>query len=97
MRILLQDPLVIVADEPVAALDPARAGDLMGLLATVARESGKTLVASLHSIELARRHFDRFVGLRQGRLSFDMPVSEVSDEILDGLYELKELEREGSH
>ncbi len=96
-RLLLQDPLVIVADEPVAALDPARAADLMGLLVTVARESGKTLVASLHSIELARGHFDRLIGLRQGQVSFDAPVSEVSDETLDGLYDLEEIELEGSH
>ncbi len=87
-RLLVQQPRVIVADEPVAALDPARAADLMGLLASIVAESGKTLVASVHSIELGRRYFTRAIGLRGGALKFDLPISDLTDEVLDGLYYL---------
>ena len=94
-RMLVQDPRVIVADEPVASLDPARADDLMGLLSTVARESGKTLVASIHSVTLARKYFSRVVGLRAGVVQFDLPTGEVSAEVLEGLYDFQRLEGAG--
>ena len=61
-RLLVQDPRVIIADEPVASLDPTRASDLISLLSGIVRETGKTLVASLHSVELVRAHFSRAIG-----------------------------------
>jgi phosphonate transport system ATP-binding protein len=94
-RMLVQDPRVIVADEPVASLDPARADDVMGLLATIAEESDKTLIASIHSIALTRRYFERVIGLRSGRVRFDLPVDEVTDEMLEGLYALRGLQGAG--
>lgn len=87
-RLLVQNPSMVLADEPVAALDPALADDLVALLCALAREGGRTLVASLHSPELARAHFDRIVGLRHGRLAFDLPSDQVTPARLDGLYEL---------
>ena len=95
-RALVQDPRVMIADEPVASLDPARANDLIGLLAGIADESGKTLIASLHAVELARRYFSRIIGLRNGDLVFDVPVQQVNDGMLAGLYELKGLEFDGT-
>lgn len=86
-RLLVQNPSMMLADEPVAALDPALADDLVALLCDLAREGGRTLVASLHSPELARAHFDRIVGLRHGRLAFDLPSDQVTADRLDGLYE----------
>ena len=88
-RLLVQDPRVIVADEPVASLDPARARDLMILLSSVASDAGKTLVASLHSTELATEFFDRAIGLRDGSVVFDMPVTGLDRSILDDLYQLE--------
>ena len=88
-RLLVQAPQVILADEPVASLDPARAEDLIRLLCSVVEESGKTLVASIHSVTLTRRYFSRALGLRQGELQFDLPVAELTDEILSGLYDLQ--------
>jgi phosphonate transport system ATP-binding protein len=85
-RLLVQDPAVMLADEPVASLDPARAHDVVDLLCALAREEGRTLVASLHTPELARAHFDRVVGLRAGRVAFDLPSHEVSDDRLHALY-----------
>jgi phosphonate transport system ATP-binding protein len=86
-RLLVQDPAVMLADEPVAALDPALAEDLVALLCTLAREGDRTLVASLHTPELARAHFDRLVGLRAGQLTFDLPSDQVGAGDLAALYE----------
>jgi phosphonate transport system ATP-binding protein len=87
-RLLVQDPAVLLADEPVASLDPARADQLLALLRGMADDDGRTLVASLHAPELARRHFDRVVGLRDGRIVFDLPPAQVTDDVLEGLYRL---------
>ena len=93
-RLLVQTPRAILADEPVASLDPARAEDLMGLLSGIVRESGKTLVASLHSVALAREHFDRAIGLRNGKVQFDVPVARLTDGMLAKLYDIEGLEDE---
>lgn len=87
-RLLVQDPALVLADEPVASLDPALADDLLGLLCAATRERGRTLVASLHTPDLARRHFDRIVGLRDGRVLFDLPPAVVTGEVLDSVYRL---------
>jgi phosphonate transport system ATP-binding protein len=88
-RLLVQDPRVIVADEPVASLDPARARDLMILLSGVATDTGKTLISSLHSTELATEFFDRAIGLRDGAVVFDIPVASLNKAALDDLYLLE--------
>jgi phosphonate transport system ATP-binding protein len=90
-RVLVQDPAVLLADEPVASLDPARAREITELLVGIARQSGKTLVASIHAVELARAHFDRVVGLRNGLIQFDQPTTLVTDAMLAELYELQGL------
>ena len=87
-RLLVQDPALLLADEPVASLDPARADQLLGLLRGMAGEDGRTLIASLHSPELACRHFERVVGLRDGRVVFDLPPERVTPEVLEPLYRL---------
>ncbi|MDQ8191472.1 phosphonate ABC transporter ATP-binding protein [Roseibacillus persicicus] len=84
-RALFQKPRAILADEPVSAIDPERAKDLIELLTTVAREEGLTLVASLHDVSLAQRYFDRVIGLRSGEVVFD---GKASDEGLEKLYRL---------
>lgn len=94
-RLLVQDPRVIIADEPVASLDPARAADLVRLLGRITRESNRTLVASVHSMDLGRDCFDRVIGLRKGKLQFDLPAVEVTGELFEELYRLEGLESEG--
>ncbi len=91
-RLLVQTPKAILADEPVASLDPARAEDLTKLLAEVAADSGRTLVASLHSVDLTRRYFDRAIGLRNGQVQFDSPVEDVTDDVLERLYDIEGLD-----
>ena len=93
-RLLVQDPAVVLADEPVSSLDPARADEVVRLLMEVTREAGKTLVASLHSVELARAHFQRVIGLRNGAIQFDVPSAHVTDSMLADLYDLRGLRDE---
>lgn len=87
-RLLVQSSLIILADEPVSSLDPARAEDMVRLMTDLADSSGKTLVVSLHSPTLIRKYFSRAIGLREGLLQFDLPVEEMSDGVLERLYEL---------
>ncbi len=87
-RLMVQSPRLVLADEPVASLDPARAEDLLGLLSDLTTDSGKTLVVSLHSPYLIRKYCSRVIGLREGRVMFDMPAAKLRQPILDGLYDL---------
>lgn len=87
-RALFQGPEVLLADEPVASVDPARARDLLQLIMDLAEEHDLALVTSLHDLDLAREFFPRVVGLREGRIQFDLPGSELSQELLDRLYSL---------
>lgn len=87
-RLLVQSPQVLLVDEPVSSLDPARSDDLLALLRQLADQDGRTLVASLHNPDLARRHFDRVVGLRDGRVVFDVPAADLSNRMTAQVYEL---------
>lgn len=84
-RLLLQQPKLILADEPTAALDPAAAADVARLLVQAA--SGATLVTVVHNTSLLPLIADRVIGLRQGRIAFDLPVNEVDDRALLALYQ----------
>lgn len=87
-RVLVQNPEVILADEPIASLDPERAREIMNLLSGLAQEMGKTLVVSVHAIEFAYTHFERIIGLRNGRILFDAPATAVSPDMVRDLYQL---------
>lgn len=87
-RVLVQRPALVLADEPVASLDPARGAEIVALLHEAARESGATLLASLHDVGLARRGFDRILGVREGRLRFDTTPDRLTTTMTDALYEL---------
>ena len=91
-RLMMQSSRIILADEPVSSLDPARAEDLLGLLTGLVMTDGKTLVASMHSPYLIRKYFSRVIGLREGVLQFDMPASGMTDEVSDRLYDLEQPE-----
>jgi phosphonate transport system ATP-binding protein len=85
-RVLYQSPDLVVADEPVSALDPQLADQTVGELARDAHARGVTLIVSLHAVELALHWFPRIVGLRAGRVAFDLPPGKVSDALLRELY-----------
>ncbi|HEY9886800.1 MAG TPA: ATP-binding cassette domain-containing protein [Candidatus Obscuribacterales bacterium] len=86
-RVLVQDPVAILADEPIASLDPARAHAVMGLLQALTT-TGKTLVVSLHDIEFALAYCTRLIGLRAGRVQFDAPPHQVQGTMIRELYTL---------
>ena len=85
-RVLMQDPEVILADEPFASLDPTLKETLAGLLIALVTKSKRTLVVTLHDVETALRFFPRIIALREGRVAFDLPAAEVNRETLDALY-----------
>ena len=85
-RVLYQEAQLILADEPVSALDPTLALDTIELLVHEAKARNATLVASLHTVELALRCFARIVGIRDGRIVFDLPAAQVTPEQLQALY-----------
>jgi len=91
-RALMQEPVALLADEPVSSVDPARARDTVALLTEISRERGITLVMSLHNLALAREFFPRLVGLRGGRVLFDRPTAAVGDAEFDMLYDLARAE-----
>ncbi|MCT2401473.1 phosphonate ABC transporter ATP-binding protein [Novosphingobium mangrovi (ex Huang et al. 2023)] len=70
-RAFMLDPAILLADEPVASLDPALAREVLGLLKAQAREHGSTVLCSLHQLDLARAFADRIVALHRGRVIFD--------------------------
>ena len=87
-RALYQEPEALLPDEPISSLDPARALDTMGLLVDICQETGITLCASLHDLAVARELLPRLVGLRHGRIVFDRPTTELTDDDFQGLYDL---------
>ncbi len=85
-RTLYQRPQLLLADEPVSALDPTLADLAVGQLVAQGEASGATLVASLHAVDLALRWFPRIVGMRGGELVFDLPAAQVDAALLHDLY-----------
>jgi phosphonate transport system ATP-binding protein len=85
-RALLSQARLLLVDEPLSALDPARSGQAIATLTEAARESRATLVATLHDVPVALRYFPRIVGLRAGELAFDLPAGQVTPALLDDLY-----------
>ncbi len=93
-RALFQEPCLLIADEPVASVDPKRAAALLALMTKICTENELTLIVSLHNPELARRYFSRIIGLREGQVVFDSPAAGLSEAALGDLYELQS-DREG--
>jgi phosphonate transport system ATP-binding protein len=85
-RALLQDPALVIADEPVASLDPDATEEVMVLLRGLARERGLAVVCVLHQLEVARSFADRIVGMRAGHVVLDEPASAIEEGALAELY-----------
>lgn len=94
-RALLSPASLWLIDEPLSALDPARAGQAIAALVEAARQRQATLVATLHQVDAALAHFPRIVGLRDGLLFFDLPAAEVTRQRLAELYARHEHELQG--
>ncbi|WP_353959903.1 phosphonate ABC transporter ATP-binding protein [Aquisalimonas lutea] len=85
-RALAQQPETILADEPVASLDPATSDKVLGLLRGICTEDGITAVISLHQLELATKFADRILGLAGGRVVFDGAPGELTDAVIHAIY-----------
>jgi phosphonate transport system ATP-binding protein len=85
-RTLYQAPALLLADEPVSALDATTADTVLRELVDYSTAAGATFVASLHAVDLALRWFPRIVGVRDGVVAFDLPAAEVTPERLAALY-----------
>jgi phosphonate transport system ATP-binding protein len=93
-RALMQDPEMILADEPVASLDPVLAHSIMQYLEKINQEDGVTVLCSLHFLDLVHRYADRVVALNEGRLVFSGMPDEIDDAKFKEIYG-KEAERVG--
>ena len=85
-RTLFQEAGIILADEPVASLDPATSQEIMAELRSINQSMGKTVIVNIHSIELARKFSDRILALQDGCLVFDGPPAELNDDVLRMVY-----------
>ena len=85
-RAVMQDPKVLLADEPTSSLDPKTSVEIMQLLADVARSREIPVLINMHAVELAKRFADRIVGMAGGRIVFDGPPAKLSDDILKQIY-----------
>jgi phosphonate transport system ATP-binding protein len=85
-RALVQQPELLLADEPVASLDPSSAETVMEYLRETAETRNLTTLASLHQVNIAREFGERFVGLRGGEVVFDGPRAELTTDVLEAIY-----------
>ena len=85
-RTLAQDPKIILADEPVAALDPVTARQVMDDFRSINKEMDITVLINIHHVDLALEYVDRIIGIKAGRIVYDGPSANVTEEVLDRIY-----------
>ena len=85
-RTLNQNPTIILADEPVAALDPVTAHQVMSDFKRINTEMNISILINIHHVDLALSYADRIIGIRAGEIVYDGPTSKVTQEVLDSIY-----------
>ncbi|MEM9248118.1 MAG: phosphonate ABC transporter ATP-binding protein [Pseudomonadota bacterium] len=85
-RALMQDPRIILADEPIASLDPMNAQVVMQSLRDIHEEDGRMVIANLHTLDTARRYCDRVIGMRDGRIVFDGTPAQLTTGVARDIY-----------
>ncbi|MEL6594302.1 MAG: phosphonate ABC transporter ATP-binding protein [Pseudomonadota bacterium] len=85
-RALMQDPKIILADEPIASLDPMNAQVVMQSLRDIHEEDGRMVIANLHTLDTARRYCDRVIGMRDGRIVFDGTPEQLTTGVARDIY-----------
>ena len=85
-RALMQDPKIILADEPIASLDPMNAQVVMQALRRIHEEDGRMVIANLHTLDTARRYCDRVIGMRDGRIVFDGTPEQLTTGVARDIY-----------
>jgi phosphonate transport system ATP-binding protein len=89
-RALMQQPAIILADEPVSSLDPNLSRVVLDILKRICREDGITALVSLHTLELTREYADRVIGLKGGEILFDGATRDLTDTVVDAVYRRKD-------
>lgn len=89
-RVLMQNPKIILADEPTASLDPRTSEHVMTDLKMLNEEYGMTVIANLHSVDLARKYGSRVIGVRQGEIVYDGKMEDTPESVFDNIYDNKE-------
>ncbi len=89
-RALMQEPEVLLADEPIANLDPKASGKIMELLLRINQEQKITLITVLHHLDSVRDHFDRVIALKEGSICFDVHTRDLNDQRLQEIYTFDE-------
>jgi phosphonate transport system ATP-binding protein len=85
-RTLVQGAQLVLADEPIASLDPESSRNVMEILTRIQREDGRTVVVSLHQMDMAIRYCTRVIALNQGRVVYDGPSADLTPQLLRALY-----------
>ena len=85
-RAVMQEPRLLLADEPTSSLDPKTSVEIMELMAGIARTRGIPVLVNMHDVELAKRFADRVIGMAGGRIVFDGPPGELDDAMLKTIY-----------
>lgn len=85
-RALAQEPKILLADEPIASLDPLNAKIVMEALRTINRQDGITVICNLHTLDTARRYCDRIIGMQSGQVVFDGTPAELSNRVAREIY-----------
>ena len=85
-RALAQQPELMLADEPVASLDPETAVVVLDYLRDINKSDGITVLCAIHHLELAKRYADRIIAMRQGRLLYDGPPGDLDDDAYKRIY-----------
>lgn len=85
-RMLMQDPRVVIADEPIASLDPKAGREVLDLLWRIVTEEKLSMLCTLHQLELAQEYGDRILGMKAGRVEIDAPIAETDTAQLNALY-----------
>jgi phosphonate transport system ATP-binding protein len=85
-RAMMQEPKIVLADEPIASLDPHNAARVMEALKSINKEDGKTVIANLHTLDTARTYADRIIGMSTGKVVFDGAPDELTDQRVLDIY-----------
>jgi phosphonate transport system ATP-binding protein len=86
-RALMQEPKIMLADEPVASLDPANAAAVMDTLRDICKQDGIPVLCNIHALDIAREYSDRIVAMRKGQVVFDGPPAKLTAQLEDQIYE----------
>ena len=95
-RALMQNPKILLADEPTSSLDPKTAVEIMTLIVNISEQERIPVLLNIHDVSLAKKYADRIIGMNQGYVVFDGPAEDLTDEVLLEIYgsQIKELEDE---